>query len=292
MIAPISLCAQEKDTIANADEYLEAYNDDFQQYFFEALKQKGLQNFDRAIASFFKAKELKSDEHSLDYEIGKAYLWQKKYVEAENYLQQALQAAPDNYWYLEALVQTYNRQGRPIGILEGSLDLRHSQQRYNLARALYKSQQLKQAAHYLEALPKSEKKLVLSQKIEDAMAYRNRLQGVHKPKSIQPKPTNPLEEKKEALKELYQSEDFAVLYNAAAKALERYPAQPYFYYMQGLAANKLQKYKESITVLEMGLDFLIDDQQLNQNIIKELIVAYEALGNSKRANRLRAKLKS
>lgn len=43
---PYQACAQEEES---AEISLELYSDEFQEYFFEALKQKGIENYDKAI---------------------------------------------------------------------------------------------------------------------------------------------------------------------------------------------------------------------------------------------------
>ena len=46
----------------SAEVYLEEYTDEFQENFFEALKQKGIQNYDRAVDLFLKCKQLEPNQ--------------------------------------------------------------------------------------------------------------------------------------------------------------------------------------------------------------------------------------
>jgi len=62
VFVPTSCYAQEKPSEINiedsAEVFLEEYSDDFEEAFFEALKQKGIENYDRAINLFLECKRL------------------------------------------------------------------------------------------------------------------------------------------------------------------------------------------------------------------------------------------
>ena len=77
----------------------------------------------------------------------------------------------------------------------------------------------------------------------------------------------------------------------SAKALESYPSQPYFYYVQGYAFNKNTQNKEAVEVLESALDYLLDDISLNNKIYQELVDAYTLLNNTSKANMYLRKIK-
>lgn len=295
-ILAIPIYSQTKDSIQNADEFLEDYTVPFQEHFFEALKQKGLQNYDRAIAAFLECQKLDPNLSELDYEIGKSYMHLRKFPLAENYLIKAILTEPENYWYVESLVDTYHLQGRPIGIVDTHIPLQNNILRFNLASVLYKKRQWKQAENYLKELPNTNETNLLQQKITEAIAYNNRMQNIRSKSKIQEKAIsavseNPMQQLKERMRELERQKSFKLLFKESMGALDLYPAQPFFYYMQGLAANRLGKYPESITVLEMGMDFLIDDKELKNNILRELVIAYNAIGKTRKAKEIETKIK-
>jgi len=68
------------------------------------------------------------------------------------------------------------------------------------------------------------------------------------------------------------------------EAIESYPSQPYFYYLNGHALNKSAKHKEAVEILEAALDYMLDDVSLLNNIYQELVDAHTALNNSSKAN--------
>lgn len=90
----------EPDSIALVD-------DKFQELFYESLKQKGIENYDRAIVLLQQAQELKPQDAVLFHEIGKNYLNQKKYAQAEDYFLKALATDPGNKWFNLSLYDVY-----------------------------------------------------------------------------------------------------------------------------------------------------------------------------------------
>lgn len=71
---------------------------------------------------------------------------------------------------------------------------------------------------------------------------------------------------------------------AAKKATEMidiFPSQPQFYYYSGQANNQLKQYKKAKDILEMGLDYLVDDIPLEINFNIQLGEAYNGLGDNK-----------
>jgi tetratricopeptide (TPR) repeat protein len=68
----------------------------------------------------------------------------------------------------------------------------------------------------------------------------------------------------------------------ATDLVDVFPAQPQFYYYSGLAYNQLSQYKKAIMMLEMGIDYVIEDQALEINFNIQLGEAYHGLGDEKK----------
>ncbi|MCV9929640.1 tetratricopeptide repeat protein [Flavobacterium sp. LS1R49] len=64
--------------------------------------------------------------------------------------------------------------------------------------------------------------------------------------------------------------------------IETFPTQPQFYFYFGLANNQLQQFKKAKDVLEMGLDYVVDDLTLEANFNIQLGEAYNGLGDLKK----------
>ncbi|WKL50548.1 tetratricopeptide repeat protein [Flavobacterium pectinovorum] len=79
-----------------------------------------------------------------------------------------------------------------------------------------------------------------------------------------------------------QAKQFEPLTKRAMMMIEVYPSQPQFYYFAGLGSNQLKQFKNAKTVLEMGLDYVVDDAKLEANFNFQLGEAYNGLGDAKK----------
>jgi len=59
-----------------------------------------------------------------------------------------------------------------------------------------------------------------------------------------------------------------------------FPTQPQFYYYAGLAYNQLKNFKKAASILDSGLDFVVDDEALEINFMIQLGEAYAGLGDT------------
>ncbi|MBS7787551.1 tetratricopeptide repeat protein [Flavobacterium sp. CYK-55] len=71
----------------------------FQDAFYDALLQKGIENYDKAIVYLYKCKDLQPENPVVYSEFGKNYLGLKKYTEAYDSFEKAAQLDPKNSWY-------------------------------------------------------------------------------------------------------------------------------------------------------------------------------------------------
>ena len=63
------------------------------------------------------------------------------------------------------------------------------------------------------------------------------------------------------------------------EALDSYPAQPILYLINGVANNNLNQPKKAIDALELGVDYIIDDIQMEADFYKQLSLAYQLDNN-------------
>lgn len=82
----------------------------FQEYFFEAIKQKGIENYEKAIEYLQKCIAINSKEASLYFELGKNHNKLGNYDLAVNALKKALEYKPGNVWILDELYFVYIQQ--------------------------------------------------------------------------------------------------------------------------------------------------------------------------------------
>jgi len=75
--------------------------------FYEALKQRGIENYDKAIIAIQKCIEKDNSNPVFYHELGKNYLDLKQYVEAEMAFKKAVELNPNERWYLNGLYDVY-----------------------------------------------------------------------------------------------------------------------------------------------------------------------------------------
>ena len=408
--------------------------DAFQESFFEALKQKGIENYDRSVVALLKCIELDDTQAVLYYELGKDYIQLKDFGAAEDALKTAVNKDPENQWYMNALYNLYrlgNNLNKALKTLK-QLAERHPSYRQDLVELYMTTKKYKEALKLLDELDaekglsaardylrnqiyaatgqKKEQIKNLEERINNnpdnesnylALIYRYsennekekayetakellknnpNSQLVHLAlykfylddndtekaiesmkiviKSPQIKPEAKLKvlsdfvkfvgdhpeyepdlveattlvqdpniaksitemaqhyltqgNKEKALKYFEQAltlepGDFNILkttlllyldlkqYGLALEkskdALQKYPAQPILYLINGVALNQLQKPKDAINILEAGLDYIIDSPEMESDVYNQLSTAYTMLNNAGKAQFFKEKAK-
>ena len=79
-----------------------------------------------------------------------------------------------------------------------------------------------------------------------------------------------------------EMKQFVVVAKKASIMLESFPTQPQFYYYAGLANNQLNEFKKAKDLLEMGMDYVVENKELEINFNIQLGEAYNGLGDFKK----------
>jgi len=294
-IFPAISYAQEKVPEINIEEsaevFLEEFEDEFQESFFEALKQKGIENYDKATHLFLACKQLEPENIVIDHELAKAYFADKQYNNALEYGVKAITAEPENRWYLNTLFEILQKQNRSIQEIEDRIPFTNNELQENLAEILYQKKNFEAALRIIDKLKKTPKLAALKSNLNAAIRLRDKRLNVISPLEV-PESSSPLKEYTLELEKLIKNKAFQKILKTSESALEQYPSQPYFYFAQGYALHKLDKHSEAIELLEVALDFLIDDASLANKIYNELASAYTALGKPEKANKYLNKIKT
>lgn len=410
------------------------FEDEFQELFYEALKQKGIENYDRAAETLQKCIAIDNSIPVLYFELGKNYNKLKNFGAAENALKKAVEKDPDNEWFLDELYGFYASQNEidkaiqtvkqlvefhpdykedlaslylrtkkydeALGLLD-ELDTKFgiSTSRDVLRNRIYKAtgrkkEQIENLETRVENNPEKEsnylalifrysenndkekafetaKKLLKinpNSKLVHLALYKFYLDDNAAEKAIESmkivvksskiKPEAKLKvlsdfvqfvkenpeyetdlveatslvsdnDNEKSLLELGQyylsknnkpkaleyfqevlkqdANNFGVLrnvllilidleqYNEAeegsTKALDKFPSQPIFYLINGVASNQLNKPKNAIESLETGLDYIIDDVKMEADFYNQLSKAYTLLNNTVKAKTFSDKAK-
>jgi tetratricopeptide (TPR) repeat protein len=100
MFQMISFAQTEPDSISVA-------KNDFEEHFFESLKQKGIENYDKAIVEMEKCLKMEPNNPILYHELGKNLLLLKKYPDAQRAFQKAVDLNPKERWYWNGLYDVF-----------------------------------------------------------------------------------------------------------------------------------------------------------------------------------------
>lgn len=111
----MALCISQKtyaqvDFNKRPDDDLGNVEDAYQEYFFEALKQKGIENYQRSVEALQQCIKIDDSDAVLYFELGKNYNKLKNFGAAEDALKEAISKEPDNEWYLDELYDVYIQQ--------------------------------------------------------------------------------------------------------------------------------------------------------------------------------------
>ncbi len=276
----------------SAEVLLEEYSDDFQENFFEALKQKGIENYDKAITLLLKCKQINPDKKVVDYELGKAYFKTKQYDLAKEYALKALESEPENRWFMNSLVQVMLKEQIPVEEIIDLVPNLNDKALQNLALTFYKLKRYKSALVVLSDIKKSDFTEELTIKLNDALANTKKVKPKEPSNTVIEKPTNQLEVYKQKIEELLKADDAANMIKLSEEAIENFPSQPYYYFANGYALNKTTEHKKAIEVLLTGLDYLINDAALANKIYQQLADAYRGINDLEKANTYLNKIKS
>jgi predicted Zn-dependent protease len=295
--------AQENNTLDKEDSaelFLEDYTDTFQEKFFEALKQKSIENYDKEINLLLECKKIDKSNNVIDYELAKAYKETKQYDLAELYAINTVNSEPENYWYLNTLVSILNSKRSGISAIKDLLPENNLIFNQNLALIYYNTTNYLASINVLNTLEKSKftdnlnSKLKIGLKEEEeentqSFSYSTTINNTNSSSENDENAT--IETYKNRILGLLRSKSYILLDQISKDALENYPAQPYFYYSRGVALNHRNKPREAIKVLEESLDYMLDDIKLSNKIYQELVDAYTATHNPVKASIYKRKIK-
>lgn len=150
----LSLTFSQAQEVRNDD--LGDVSDKFQATFFEAIKQKGIENYDKAIDLLESCNTQLPNNAAINFELGKNYYELDKLELAENALQKANAIKPNNQWILETLYHLYRSQKNSIKTITTLKNLRNIHPKYTneLISVYYKTQQYDKALALINQLDK------------------------------------------------------------------------------------------------------------------------------------------
>jgi len=279
----------------------------FQDHFFEAIKFKAKEDYNKAIQELEACKQIYPNDKGLNFEFAKNYYQLKDYENAIFFDQKILENEPKNLYVLEHLKKIYKTQrnfDEAIAIQQKIIAIKPSTKQ-DLIMLYIANRDREKAKEIYLSLDKTQ--INNNNYIKRILFASSKI----KPKTTKPKQTvsttsssNNIKELQDSfktnknyktLKTLLKAEEKQLQYNNlltdSKKGLTLFPAQPFLYLMQGKAESKLLHYQNAIDVLKAGLDFIIDDNLLEIKFYQLISNAYLGLGNTKEATLYQEKIK-
>ncbi len=287
LLFPFMECHAQDDDLKieeSSEVFLDEYSDEFQELFFEALKQKGIENSDKAINLLLQCKRLDPKNSVVDHELAKAYYANKDYVSAQEFAKEALLSEPENLWYLETFMNSVQVQGGSVEAFINEVPNKNDTLKENVALLYFRQKNYEGALAILKELRNSGFKKDLTSKLTDSIT--NAKSNI-RPTSISDLAVDThvtLANYMTRINQLIAANSTTQLEQLSTEAIEKFPSQPYFYYAMGVVLNKKNQTQEAIEMLESALDYLLDDVALANKIYNELVVAYTARNDTSKAN--------
>jgi tetratricopeptide (TPR) repeat protein len=271
----------------SAEISLEENIDEFQEHFFEALKQRGIENFDRAIDELLKCKKI-DDNASISFELGKNYYSLKEYDSAKESFERAVNKRPQNEWYLKGLFNTQIKLNERDDALKTGKKIvaLNPKFREDIAKVHINRQEYDKALKELKKMQKEAALTPTAARMKEMLEKRIEKQPSDKVAAIidqTPKPRVRGDGKiLDQIKDALQTQSYVAANRLAETGLRDFPSQPKLYLYNAKALNALKEYKKAIEMLEIGLDYIIEDAGLEKQFYQAFVVAYKKMGNSKK----------
>ena len=270
----------------------------FQQYFFKALSEKSIKNYQKAIENLELCNEISPMNISVFFEFSKNYLLLNKVEEAKHYIQKALHKEPNDIWMLHHLVSIYKKERNYKEAIQAQQKIvkLSPKKKEDLVRLYYLNRNYDEALSLMDTLEKEKGLPKHLRQLKWSLEFRKR-PLVKKERKNDLKSlieTFNDESSFSALKELLNKaidKDLTVFHKYSEKGIDLFPAQPYVYLMRGKSLQIQQKHSQAVTLLESGIDFVIDNPDLESQFYETIAKAYDGLGNSGKAQKYRSKAK-
>lgn len=284
-----------QEDLTSTEEYLEEQQDiNFQTFFFEALQQKAIGNFDKAIFALEACHNIDSENVAVLFEMSKNYTLLNKFTEAEYYILKGLEFSPSNIYMLRNLKEIKEKKNDykgAINIQKKIVQIKPDEES-DLVILYIKSGEIDQAISLLSRLDSINKLppslVTLKESLTRSESIKNenyqKTEKYTDSKLDKLKQNYSLKNDYNSLKLVLDSElktkQYLDLLKDSEEAISLYPAQPYVYLMNGVALNSLRKYKNAIEKLEIGLEYVIDNNTEAQ-FMEQLSLSYKGLGQNK-----------
>lgn len=198
--------------------------DEFQIAFYESLREKGIENYDKAVTALQKCLALEPNNPVVHFELGKNYLFQKDYKNAYDSFEKATQLDSKNRWYWVGLYDVSHATRdytNAIVIMKKLIEFK-KEYKEDLVSLYMFTQQHDEALKLIDELTETVGKTEIREQFRSQIMTTTRYQGQETEKLMQAIKNNPkVEDNYVALIYLYSEKDEEEKALEIAKMLEK-----------------------------------------------------------------------
>ena len=282
------------------EEIIEENTIKFQEYFFKSLSEKSIKNYQIAIQNLEECNAIFPNDKAVFFELSKNYLLLNRTSEALQYINNALLLAPSNFWMLKHLVAIHKKDKNYQEAINTQLIIveQKPKQRAELIYLYYLNDEYMQALSLIDVFEKDYGLTTRLKQLKNKLVLRNKPQTVIStidslPKLISDFKLNP--PSFNTLKKILTlaiKDDIPAYHMYSNLAIDLFPAQPFSYLSKGRALQLQGKHQEAIDILEIGIDFIIENSLLEVQFYTILISAYKRLNQPQKALEYKMKLQN
>ena len=282
------------------EEIIEENTIKFQEYFFKSLSEKSIKNYQIAIQNLEECNAILPNDKAVFFELSKNYLLLNRTSEALQYINNALLLAPSNFWMLKHLVAIHKKDKNYQEAINTQLIIveQKPKQRAELIYLYYLNDEYMQALSLIDVFEKDYGLTTRLKQLKNKLVLRNKPQTVISTIDSLPKLISDFKLNPHSFNTLKKILTLAIKDNIPAYhmysnlAIDLFPAQPFSYLSKGRALQLQGKHQEAIDILEIGIDFIIENSLLEVQFYTILVSAYTRLSQPKKALEYKMKLQN
>jgi tetratricopeptide (TPR) repeat protein len=278
----ISLKSYTQDSLAVAIDFTEEKELKFQQFFFTALSQKSIGNYQKAIENLESCNQILPNNKSVFFEFSKNYLYLNNTPLAKEYINRAIIQDSKNIWMQKHLVKVLEKENNFFEAIkiQQKIIVLNPKENKNLVLLYLKNRDYKKALSFIKTL--EEDNLLSS----DLKKIKERLEKTNYSETQKAKVSRDIYKRFETEKTytllkqilLATKDNSVLLLKYSKEGIALFPAQPFVYLINGSTLNVNREFKKALEILQNGIDFVIEDA-MEALFYKEMALAYKGLNN-------------
>ncbi len=273
-----------QDSIPEKEDLTEEAELKFQQFFFKALSEKSIGNYQKSIENLESCNQLLPNDVAVFFEFSKNYLLLNNTLLAKEYINRALEKDANNLWMLKHLVKVHQKENNLTEAIkvQQKIVADNPKEREFLVRLYIYDRQYVEAISLMNILLK-----------ENALSSRlKRLKASLENRKLPELKDNKATDISSLINQFKTDKSYKILEQIlnlsednsseilkySEEGISLFPAQPFVYLMKAKALIYQKNYKKALTTLENGIDFVIE-YKMEADFYHQYAKAYKGLGN-------------